>query len=446
MVEVEVPGEKPLGLLSGSSVSPGHLQSDKAAPKESQLQPLDVLGKADVFSKAPLKCPECGSSELRKSGKAQRADGSRVQRYRCLDCNLRFRGDSAERLMQAYSRNTLFKQLDAIEGTRQVCAILQETKNLDPTAIENRPAAGVTLPSSDAKSELLAFTWKMQKEGYAYETVRMNTSALRALLTRGANFADSESIKEVLAKESTWSPCRRRNIINAYTLYLKFHGQKWEKPRCIVTKKIPFIPTEQEIDDLIAGTPQMISAFLQILKETAMRAGEAKRLLWTDVDLERRVIILNDPEKGSLPRIFNNLTSKLLGILNSLPRSSEHVFGERSLNSFKAVYQRSRNKIAFKLANPRLKQVHFHTLRHWKATMECHYTKDILHVKEFLGHREINNTLIYISLDKALFQNLPNDDFTIRVVHNAEEAAELGKLGFEPFDVVDNVRLYRKRK
>ena len=286
----------------------------------------------------------------------------------------------------------------------------------------------------------------MQKEGYAFETVRMNTSALRALQTRGANLADPETIKEALAREQAWSPCRRRNVINAYTLYLKFHGLKWEKPRCVITKKIPFIPTEQEIDDLIAGCPTMISAFLQLLKETAMRAGEAKRLKWIDVDLERRVIILNDPEKGSLPRIFNNLTSKLLGILNSLPRSSEHVFGERSLNSFKAVYQRSRNKIAFKLANPRLKQIHFHTLRHWKATMLYHYVKDILEVQQFLGHKEIDNTLIYISLDKALFANLPNDDFTIRVVHNAEEAAELGKAGFEPFDVVDNVKLYRKRK
>jgi|GEM_PF-5486413 hypothetical protein len=28
--------------------------------------------------------------------------------------------------------------------------------------------------------------------------------------------------------------------------------------------------------------------------------------------------------------------------------------------------------------------------------MEYHYTKDIIHVKNFLGHKEIDNTLIYI--------------------------------------------------
>jgi integrase len=325
--------------------------------------------------------------------------------------------------------------------------LVRGTKNLDSAVdINKSAAAGVTLQSSDPKSEVLAYSWKMRKEGYGLETIRTNTGSLRALLKRNAKLDDPESVKESLANEQAWSPCRRRNVINAYSLFLKFHGLKWDPPRCNVTKKIPFIPTEQEIDDLIAGCSYMIAAFLQILKETAMRSGEAKRLKWIDVDLERRVITLNDPEKGSLPRIFNNLSSKLLGMLNGLSRTSEQVFGERSLNSFKAVYMRSRQKIAFKLANPRLKVIHFHTLRHWKATMEYHYTKDILHVKEFLGHKEIDNTLIYISLDKNLFSNLPDDSFIIRAVHNLEEAVKLGEVGFEPFVIMEGVQLFRKRK
>jgi integrase len=35
-----------------------------------------------------------------------------------------------------------------------------------------------------------------------------------------------------------------------------------------------------------------------------MRAGEAKRLKWTDIDLDRRVITLNSPEKDSKPRMW----------------------------------------------------------------------------------------------------------------------------------------------
>ena len=44
-----------------------------------------------------------------------------------------------------------------------------------------------------------------------------------------------------------------------------------------------------------------VATFLQLLKETVMRAGEAKRILWTDIDFEKRVITLNCPEKGGNP-------------------------------------------------------------------------------------------------------------------------------------------------
>ena len=78
--------------------------------------------------------------------------------------------------------------------------------------------------------------------------------------------------------------------------------------------------------------------------------------------------------------------------------------------------------------------------------MEYHYTKDIIHVQQFLGHREIDNTLIYIQLDKALFSNLPDDSFIIRTAKTVEEATKLGEVGFEPFVMIDGVQLFRKRK
>jgi integrase len=285
----------------------------------------------------------------------------------------------------------------------------------------------------------------MRKQNYAPETIRNNVGALRVLIKRGAALFDAESVKEAIAQQ-TWSPNRRRNVINAYTLFLKMHGGKWDKPRCDVTRKIPFIPTEQEIDDLVAGCPTSVATFLQLLKETAMRSGEAKRLKWIDVDLERRIITLNEPEKGSNPRIFDALSGKLLSMLNALPRlESPYVF-TNTLNSLKATFIRARRRLAVKLQNPRLFKVHFHTLRHWKATMLYHYTKDIMLVKEFLGHKSINNVLIYIQIDKALFANVPNDDFTIRAARTIDEATRLGEIGFEPFVVMEGVQLFRKRK
>ncbi len=141
----------------------------------------------------------------------------------------------------------------------------------------------------------------MEKQGYYKETIRGYSSGLRALIQRNANLLDAESVKEALAKEQKWSQHRRRNVINAYTLFLKVNGQTWEKPRCKTVRKIPFIPTEEGLDCLISGTPKKASTFLQLLKETAMRSGEAKRVLWTALDVERRTITLNQPEKNSLP-------------------------------------------------------------------------------------------------------------------------------------------------
>ena len=207
---------------------------------------------------------------------------------------------------------------------------------------------------------------------------------LNVLINRGANLAEPELVKEVIARQS-WSQNRRRNVITSYTKFLEFQDLTWNPPRCKIVCKIPFIPTEQEIDDLIAGCPNTVATFLLLLKETAMRCGEALRLKWKNVDLQRRIITLNDPEKDSNPRIFNELSGKLLTMLNTLPKENEYLFGTRTRNSLKNTLCRARKRLAYKLGNSRLNKIHFHTLRHWKATMLYHYKPDILLVAEFLS-------------------------------------------------------------
>ena len=58
----------------------------------------------------------------------------------------------------------------------------------------------------------------------------------------------------------------------------------------------------------------------------------------------------------------------------------------------------ARKRLVATLQNPRLLRIHFHTFRHWKVTMGYHKTKDILHVMNLLGHKSIQNTLIYTQL------------------------------------------------
>ena len=425
-------------MAEGKAVLPSTLRIPGKAAQESEVGPTREAQPLQLPNQPLQACPQCRSSRLYRDGHRFLSDGTTVQRWICRDCSLRFSNSS--------SLTKELKTSSIIHDDRRVCvASARGMKNL---ASAESKTAGTSQPkqSLDLKGKLVEYSFHMEKQGYCGETIRGNDGCLRALQARNANLLDPESVKEVLAREKAWSQNRRRNIINSYTCFLRFVGITWEKPRCNVTRKIPFIPTEQEIDELIAGCPTTVATFLQLLKETAMRSGEAHKLKWTDVDLQRRTITLNDPEKGSLPRIFDNLSSKLLSMLNALPRTSPKVFGISTLNSLKATYVRARRRLSFKLQNPRLLEIHFHSLRHWKATMEYHFTKDILHVMNFLGHKKVDNTLLYVQLDQKLFKDLPDDSFIIRAAHNQEEVVKLGEVGFEPFDIIEGVHLYRKRK
>jgi len=219
---------------------------------------------------------------------------------------------------------------------------------------------------------------------------------------------------------------------------------KWTPPKYTITRKIPFVPTEQEIDDLIAGCPNTVATFLQLLKEMAMRCGEAKRLMWINIDFEKNIITLNEPEKGSNPRMWK-VSQKLTAMLNALPRESQNVFGNGPITSMKTTFIKSRKRIAQKLQNPRLKQISFHTFRHWKATMLYHKTKDPYYVKDFLGHKSLKSTEIYINIERTVFEP-SSDEFTVRVTDNAEDVKALLEVGFEYVCQKDNLIFLRKRK
>ena len=134
------------------------------------------------------------------------------------------------------------------------------------------------------------------------------------------------------------------------------------------------------------------------------------------------------------------LTNKLVSMLNALSKDTERVF-TYSTDIWIRNFSRQRKKVSHKLKNPRLLQVHSHTLWHWKATMEYHRTKDILHVKQILGHRSLNNTLLYTQL-----VNFSNDDYSAKVAHTEQEACQLIEAGFDFVCDFGCNKLFRKRK
>jgi hypothetical protein len=78
--------------------------------------------------------------------------------------------------------------------------------------------------------------------------------------------------------------------------------------------------------------------------------------------------------------------------------------------------------------------------------MEYHRTKDIIYVQHFLGHKDIKNTMIYITVEYTVFGAGANDEFSVRVTEKPDEIKTLLEVGCEYVCQKDNLVFMRKRK
>jgi integrase len=378
----------------------------------------------------PIQCPQCNSTLVWKDGLRYTLKGNAIQRYICRECGFRFSLASLKN-----------KPFDKAEKQNRTAVYGREGRLRLEAEIGKRDA-GATETSqrqtADIKGKLVEFAWWMKKQGYSESTILDRCRILKTMINRSANLLDPESVKDVIARQS-WSEGRKEFAVDAYTSFLSMIGLTWQPPRYRRVERLPWIPTEAEIDQLIAGCSHKIGTFLQLLKETGMRAGEAVRLKWTDIDPANRTVNVT-PEKGSNPRVFQVSTS-LMERLNALPRTSTKVFGEAKFKTIQKNFQEQRKRIAAKLRNPRIQRISFLTLRHWKGTMEYHKTKDILHVMRILGHKNIKNTLVYTHL-----VNFEEDEYVSKAAWTLEDAQKLVEAGFEYVCDVEGAKLFRKRK
>jgi integrase len=321
----------------------------------------------------------------------------------------------------------------------QVCARERKAKNLDPIKGKEKQVVANAEDATQFREKIVEFAWWLKKQGYAETTIISRVKILKILAKRGANLYNPESIKGAIANQK-WSQGRKENAVHAYSSFLKMVEGKWEPPRYKRVRKIPWIPTETEVDQLIAGCSNRVATFLQLLKETGMRPGEAWQLKWIDFDFINKTVHIT-PEKGSNPRILR-ISNKLIFMLNALPQKNEYAFGSGLLRHFADGFRLQRKRMVSKLKNPRIKRISFRTLRHFKATMEYKKTKDILHVKRLLGHKRIENTLVYTHLI-----DFGDDEYISKISRTAEDARQLVEAGFEYVCTTpENLMLFKKRK
>jgi integrase len=290
-------------------------------------------------------------------------------------------------------------------------------------------------------------TYLLSKKSLKPATVKRKVKTIRSLLKHGCDLADADNVVRFL-NACEWASGTKAIVIDSYRDYLSMLGLTEVKlPHIRREEKLPFIPLESELDALICNARTRMCAFLRVLKDTACRPIEAWVLKWIDIDSANRCVTIT-PAKYSHPRKLK-ISEQTLNLLSALPKENQYVFSlsgdkERFADELEHLainFVKLRGRVANELKNPRLNQISLKTFRHWKATMEYVRTKDILHVKEMLGHCNIANTLKYIHLANAV--STMQDDYTCRVAKSIEECREFIESGFEYVTEFEGVKLFK---
>jgi integrase len=281
-------------------------------------------------------------------------------------------------------------------------------------------------------------------------TVKRKVKLIKSLLKHNVELSNPNNVLSFL-NSCNWASGTKDILIDSYRDYLDMMGLTNIKlPHIRREYKLPFIPLEHEIDALIFNARIKMSCFLRILKDTGCRPIEAWCIKWTDIDLINRTVTIT-PAKYSRPRKLR-ISEQTINLLTVLPKNNTYVFSpsgnkERfsdELQHFSINFMKLRERVSRKLNNPRIKMISLRTFRHWKGTVEYIRTKDIVHVKELLGHVNINNTLTYVHLANAV--SGIDEEYICKVARNVNEAKALIESGFDYVTEINGVLLFRKRK
>ena len=127
-----------------------------------------------------------------------------------------------------------------------------------------------------------------------------------------------------------------------------------------------------------------------------------------------------------------------------MPQKNHKVFGN-TLGSKRHSFEHTRKRLAQQTGNPRFLQIHFHTLRHLRATLWYHSGVDLRTLQHRLGHKDVTVTFKYVHLSETMFPDAPDEYYT-RVTSTIKEGESLVQQGFEFVGSDQSSCLWRKRK
>jgi integrase len=280
----------------------------------------------------------------------------------------------------------------------------------------------------------------MKKDGYAPSTIAGTGKRLR-MIAKSANLSDPEAVKAYIASKNT-SNGYKEALCDVYDRHVRYNGLTWHRPRYQRDDQPPYVPTQEEIDILIANSGPKYALLLSLMRDTGMRPIEVERSRVSWYDLERGLVNVQTAKHGRgrtlelKPRTLAMLKRHIAKYHLEL---KDGIFA--TVKTMRRMLKDIKERTAGKLQRPELLRISLYSLRHYFGTMTYHRTKDILYTQRKLGHRNLKNTLVYTHL-----VNFKSDEYTVRVAETIKEACKLVEAGFEYVTEMSGLKIFRKRK
>ncbi len=154
--------------------------------------------------------------------------------------------------------------------------------------------------------------------------------------------------------------------------------------------------TPDEISRLVALAPPWLRAILIIVRDTALRREDAKRLSAAQCSLENRTVRIE--QKKTKEEILLPLSPELEALIRAAPPGPETQPIADRYNGGKPVTENRLNENLRKLRDRAgvTRNITLHSLRRTAALVLYDLTKDLRAVQQLLGHTELHSTLEYI--------------------------------------------------
>ncbi|MDH5390768.1 MAG: tyrosine-type recombinase/integrase, partial [Candidatus Bathyarchaeota archaeon] len=267
--------------------------------------------------------------------------------------------------------------------------------------VGSNPAGPTTSRTGPARAKIFATLWALKKDGFSDITLEVKGERLR-FLARHVDLDDPEAVKGYIASRANWSNAYKQGVAYAYNSYAEVNGLNWSLPHFRVEDKLPKIPTEEKINQIIVRARGKYVLVFSILRDTGMRPVELERTRARDIDLDTGVITVRTA-KGGLGRSLK-VRAQTLAMLKEYLGKHDFGLNDQPFPKRKKMtgrWVRLRNTVAKKLKDATFRTIRLYDLRHFVGTMTYHRTRDIIYTQRVLGHRNLRNTMRYVQCARA---------------------------------------------